>query len=421
MSLTTRPWKYVLFVALLVLPVAGATLPGAKPEEVGLSSERLQRIHQMIQRRIDAGDIAGAVTLVARNGRVAHFEAHGLMDIATRKPMAKDAIFRIASMSKPITGVALMMMVEEGKVRLTDPVSKFIPEFKGLNVAVPKPPGGARGAAGAAQAAPAAPQFYTVPAEREITIRDLLTHTSGLVSGTNSTAEAAKVARKPDEKLADYIPRLGTVPLEFQPGSRWSYSPGAGFDTLGRIVEIVSGQSFDQFLRQRVFEPLGMKDTFFSITEDRIPRIAMVYQRTANGLQKQNDPGPTPYFSGAGGLRSTAEDYASFAQMLVNGGQLNGKRLLSPRTVELMGSLYVPDTLQGRPRGEGFGLSVRVVSDAVARLTPLSNVSFGWGGAQGTHFWVDPNQQMIAVYMVQTSNNEIQRDFENAVMQAIVE
>jgi len=419
MSLTTSSWKYVLFVTLLVLPVAGATLPVAKPEEAGLSSERLQRIHQMIQRRIDAGDIAGAVTLVARNGRVAHFEAHGLMDIATRKPMAKDAIFRIASMSKPITGVALMMLVEEGKVRLTDPVSKFIPEFKELNVAVPKPLGGARGAAGAA---PAAPQFYTVPAEREITIRDLLTHTSGLVSGTISTAEAAKAARKPNEKLADYIPRLGTVPLEFQPGSRWSYSPGAGFDTLGRIVEIVSGQSFDQFLRQRVFEPLGMKDTFFSITEDRIPRVATVYQRTAaNGLQKQNDPGPTPYFSGAGGLRSTAEDYASFAQMLVNGGQLNGKRLLSPRTVELMGSLYVPDTLQGRPRGEGFGLSVRVVSDAVARLTPLSNGSFGWSGAQGTHFWVDPKNKMIAVYMVQTSNNEIQRDFENAVMQAIVE
>src|SRR5437867_8163249 len=200
MSLTTRPWKYVLFVALLVLPVAGATLPGAKPEEAGLSSERLQRIHQMIQRRIDAGDIAGAVTLVARNGRVAHFEAHGLMDIATRKPMAKDAIFWIASMSKPITGVALMMLVEEGKVRLTDPVSKFIPEFKDLKVAVPRSSNAPPAAAGARGAAPS---FYTVPADREITIRDLLTHTSGLVSGTISTAEAAKVARKQGETLAD--------------------------------------------------------------------------------------------------------------------------------------------------------------------------------------------------------------------------
>jgi len=258
MSKATRPsLRTVLFLLLAVTPLLAATLPNAKPEEVGLSSERLQRIRQMLQRRIDAGDIAGAVTLVARNGRVAHFEAHGLMDIETKKPMAKDAIFRLASMTKPVTGVAIMMLVEEGKVRLTDPVSKFIPEFKDMKVAVAKTsaPAG-RGAT--------APQFYTVPAEREITVRDLLTHTSGLVSGTTSTAEAAKVARKPNETLAEYIPRLGSVPLEFQPGSRWSYSPGAGFDTLGRIVEIVSGQTFDQFLKQRIFDSLGMKDTFFS-------------------------------------------------------------------------------------------------------------------------------------------------------------
>ena len=211
------------------------------------------------------------------------------------------------------------------------------------------------------------------------------------------------------------------VPLEFQPGSRWSYSPGAGFDTLGRIVEIVSGQSFDQFLKQRIFDPLGMKDTFFSPTEDRIPRLASNYRKTAKGLEKQADPGPTKYFSGAGGLRSTAEDYASFGQMLVNGGELNGKRLLSPRTVELMRSIHAPDLLPGRARGEGFGLSVRVVGDAVARNTPLSNGSYGWSGAFGTHFWVDPKEKTVAVYMVQTSNGEIQRDFENAVMQGIVQ
>jgi CubicO group peptidase (beta-lactamase class C family) len=414
---TKSSFKYVLVLLLTALPLAGVTLPEAKPEEVGLSSERVQRISQMIQRRIEAGDISGAITAVARNGRIAHLEAKGLMDIETRKPMAKDAIFRIASMTKPVTAVAIMMLIEEGKVRLADPVSRFIPEFKDMKVAVPRsnaPPaaGGARGAA---------PQFYTVPAEREFTIRDLLTHTSGLVSGPISTAEAAKVARKPGETLANYIPRLGTVPLEFQPGSRWTYSPGAGFDTLGRVVEIVSGQSFDQFLKQRIFDPLGMKDTFFSIMPDRTARFASVYQRTAKGLEKQPDPAATTYFSGAGGLRSTVEDYLSFGQMLVNGGQLNGKRLLSPRTVELMSSMYVPDTLPGRPRGEGFGLSVRVVGDAVARGTALSNGSFGWSGAQGTHFWVDPKQKLVAVYMVQTSNNEIQRDFENAVMQAIVE
>jgi CubicO group peptidase (beta-lactamase class C family) len=410
--------KIAVFVVLSAMPLVGVTLPDAKPEEVGLSSERLQRIHQMLQRRIDAGDIAGAVTLVARNGRIAHFETHGRMDIETNKPMAKDAIFRLASMTKPVTGVAIMMLVEEGKVRLTDPVSRFIPEFKDMKVAVARSSSTASGQAGRGAALP---QFYTVPAEREITIRDLLTHTSGLVSGPISTAEAAKVARKPNETLADYIPRLGSVPLEFQPGSRWSYSPGAGFDTLGRIVEIASGMSFDQFLKQRIFDPLGMKDTFFSPTEDRIPRFATNYQKTAKGLEKQPDPGPTRYFSGSGGLRSTAEDYALFAQMLVNGGQLNGKRLLSPRSVELMGSVYAPDTLPGRPRGEGFGLSVRVVSDAVARTTPLSNGSFGWSGAFGTHFWVDPKQKMFAIYLVQTSNPEIQRDFENAVMQALIE
>jgi CubicO group peptidase (beta-lactamase class C family) len=411
--------KKLVLLMLLAIPLVGAALPEAKPEEVGFSSERLQRIRQMLQRRIDAGDISGAVTLVARNGRVAHFETQGLMDIETKKPMAKDAIFRMASMSKPITGVAIMMLMEEGKVRLTDPISKFIPEFKAMKVAVARP--STPGPAGANPATPAAPQFYAVPADREITIRDLLTHTSGLVSGPMSTSEAAKVARKTGEILADYIPRLGALPLEFQPGSQWRYSPGAGFDTLGRIVEIVSGQTFDVFLKQRIFDPLGMKDTFFSPTEDRIPHLASVYQKTAKGLVKQPDPGPTKYFSGAGGLRGTAEDYALFGQMLVNGGQLNGKRLLSPRSVELMGSIYAPDTLPGRPRGEGFGLSVRVVGDAVARGTWLSNGSFGWSGAFGTHFWVDPKQKMVAIYMVQTSNGEIQRDFENVVMQAIVE
>jgi CubicO group peptidase (beta-lactamase class C family) len=333
--------------------------------------------------------------------------------------MTKDAIFRIASMTKPIIGVAVLMMIEEGKVRLSDPVSKFIPAFKELNVAVARPNPGSAGARGAASA----PNFYTVPADREITIKDLLTHTSGLVSGGISTAEAAKIARKPGETLADYIPRLGQVPLEFQPGSRWTYSPGAGFDTLGRVVEIVSGQNLDQFLRQRIFEPLGMKDTFFNITEPQRPRAVTMYQKTANALQKSpNQPAAnTTYYSGSGGLSSTADDYVRFAQMLVNGGELNGKRLLSPRTVELMGSAYAPDTLPGRARGEAWGLSVRVITDAVARNTFLSNGSFGWQGAFGTHFWVDPKEKLVGILLVQTSNQEMIRDFENAVLQSIVE
>jgi CubicO group peptidase (beta-lactamase class C family) len=245
---------------LLAMPLAAASIQAAKPEEVGLSAERLGRIHETIQRHIAAHDISGAVTVVARQGRVAHFEAQGAMDLESKKPMTKDALFWIASMSKPITGVAILMLVEEGKVRLTDPVSKFIPEFRGLKVAMMQEHIGPTGAP-APTGDTATPSFYTVPATREITIRDLLTHTSGLVSGgPASSAEVQKVARKSGETLADYIPRLGAVPLDFQPGTRWSYSPGAGFDTLGRVVEIVSGQSYDQFLKQRIFDPLARAD-----------------------------------------------------------------------------------------------------------------------------------------------------------------
>jgi CubicO group peptidase (beta-lactamase class C family) len=401
--------KMMCLMMLAMLSATAAPLEIVKPEQVGLSSDRLQRIHQTIQRHIDAGDISGAITLVARKGQIAHFETHGLMDIETKRAMTKDAMFRIASMTKPITATAILMLMEEGKIRLTDPVSKFIPQFKQMKVAVAKE---------------GTKEFYTVPANREITVRDLLTHVSGLVSGPMSTAEAAKVARQQGETLADYIPRLATTPLEFQPGSRWSYSPGAGFDTLGRIVEIVSGLSFDQFLQQRIFSQLGMKDTVFNATDDRSPRLATIYRKTANGLEKQTNPNqgvPTKYFSGAGGLMSTAEDYVQFGQMLLNGGQLNGKRLLSPKTVELMSSVHVPDTLPGRPRGRGFGLSVQVVSDAIAANFRVSDGSYGWDGAFGTHFWVDPKEKVVGLLMIQTSNPEIWRDYENAVMQAIVE
>jgi CubicO group peptidase (beta-lactamase class C family) len=348
------------------------------------------------------------------------------MDIESQKPMAKDAIFRIASMSKVVTGTAVMMLVEEGKIRLTDPVSKFIPEFRGQKVAVALPAGRGGAAAGGRGGVPAgaaaAPQFYTVPAEREITIRDLLSHVSGLGSGTLSNSDLARVARKDDENLAAYIPRLGTTALEFQPGSRWAYSPGAGFDTLGRIVEIVSGESFDQFLRQRIFDPLGMKDIFFYADGAHASRQVTLYQRNAGSLQKQaTSPGSQVYFSGAGGLLSTAEDYLPLGQMLVNGGQLNGKRLLGPRTVEMMSSVHVPDTLPGRQHGEGFGLSVRVISDHVVRAAAVSTGSFGWDGAFGTHLWIDPKEQIVGVLMIQTANQEVGRDFEQAVMQAIIE
>src|SRR6516162_1231295 len=287
----SRSTTVALALSLAALSAAGASVQAAKPEELGFSADRLERIHETIERHIAAGDISGAVTLVARRGRIAHFQAHGLMDLDSKKPMQKDALFRIASMSKPITGAAILMLMEEGKIRLTDPVSKFIPEFKGLKVAVVR-----EGVGGRAAAPGAVPDFYTVPANREITIRDLLSHVSGLVSGTISTAEANKLGRKPTDTLADYIPRLGSVPLEFQPGSRWSYSPGAGFDTLGRIVEIISGQPFDQFLRQRIFGPLEMSDTTFYPVEKQLPRVAVRYQKAVNGLTKQEGNPPSSIY-----------------------------------------------------------------------------------------------------------------------------
>jgi CubicO group peptidase (beta-lactamase class C family) len=407
----------LLLLVSLVWPLTAAA-PVAKPEDVGMSADRLRRIHQLVQRHLDAKSFSGAVTLVARNGRVAHLEAHGLMDLESNKPMATNGIFRIMSMTKPIVGTAILMLVEEGKVRITDPVSRFIPELKGLKVAVAQPalgPGGPNGAA-------PEPRCYPVPADREITVKDLLTHTSGLVSGTFSNRENAKVALKGKEMLADYLPRLGGVPLEFQPGTRWAYSAQAGFDTLLRVVEIASGQPADQFLKQRIFDPLGMKDTFF-YPADGNPRLVTLYRKTATALEKQSNPGfmNGAYFSGGGGLMSTAEDYLQFAQMLLNGGQLNGKRLLAPRTVEVMRSAFVPDTLPGRTPGEGYGLSVRVVTNPVARNTFLSQGSFGWSGAFGTHFWIDPKEKIVGILMTQTANQEIRPDFENTVMQAIVE
>jgi CubicO group peptidase (beta-lactamase class C family) len=419
-----------VFALTLAWPLTAAA-PSAKPEEVGLSGERLKRVAELVQRHIAAGSFSGAVALVARNGRIGYHEAFGQMDLEAKKPMVKDGIFSIMSMTKPVIGVATLMMMEEGKVRLQDPVSKFIPEWKDMTVAVSQPAApGARG--GGAAPAPAAgaqggrgaapdPRYYTVPIEREVQIRDLLTHTSGVVSGTNSNFANRAVAAGPKDSLADYIPRLGKVPVEFQPGTRWAYSAAAGFDVLSRVVEVASGMPIDRFVKTRIFDPLEMKDTTY-ITPTGNPRLVKLYSRTGGQLRPSQYPNFMNgiYFSGGGGLFSTATDYAQFALMLANGGELNGRRLLSPRMVQLMGSVFASDTLPGRQRGEGYGLSVRVVNDPVARNSFLTEGSFGWSGAYGTHFWVDRKEKLVAVVMTQTSNQEFLRDFENMVMQAVV-
>ena len=425
--------------ALVFVALSAATLCAAPPgvpitskaEDVGISTERLQRIHESVVRHISEKDVAGAVTLVARRGKIVHFEAQGLADIDAKKPMMKDTIFRLASMSKPITAVAVMMMVEEGKVRLTDRVSTFIPEFRNLKVAVAKGgttpvqmPAGGRGG----PAAPV-PEFDLVAPAREITVRDLLTHTSGLMStGVSGSEQARLVPRGPNDTLANYIPKLALTPLDFQPGTLWRYSGLYGFDVLARIVEITSGLSYDQFLQQRLFTPLGMKDTGFAPTPERMARVATVYARGPNGLA----PAPNAnqllsgtYFSASGGLMSTAEDYLQFAQMLVNGGSLNGKRYLSPKTVELMTANATGDMVNGqfgRPaRGMGFALGVQVWLDPVAADRRVSAGSYGWEGAYGTLQVMDPVEKMVEIIMMQGANGPTQRDFENAVRQAIID
>jgi CubicO group peptidase (beta-lactamase class C family) len=424
-ALTSRSAALLLVGALSLCPanVMAAEMKVSKPERVGMSTERLGRIHDIMQRHIDAGDITGAVTAVARRGKLVHFEAHGYRDPAAKAPMPKDALFRMASSSKPVTGVAVLMLMEEGRIRLNDPVSAFIPEFKNMKVAIPK---GGKTEQEARRANNGKPDVDLVAANREITIKDLMTHTSGLQSGGLGMA-SHPVPRANTESLATYIPKLASAPLDFQPGTRWSYSALAGIDTLARIVEIVSGLAFDEFLRQRLFGPLGMRDTQFVISSEKQARLLPLYRRDGNAWQSIPTPGwldTRTYFSGAGGLYSTAHDYISFEQMLVNGGELDGKRILSPKTVQLMSMNHVGDLyrgLRGVDTGNGFGLTVYVTLDEAKATRWRTAGSFGWAGAFGTITWSDPKEELIGVLMIQQSDETVQRDFSTAVMQAIVE
>ena len=321
-------FRRFLLPAFLATALSAATLPKASPEEAGLSSQRLQRVRAVLQRYIDRGEIAGSVALVARNGKVAYFDAQGVMDIESKRGMRTDAIFRLASMTKPVTSLAVMMLQEEGLLLIDDPVSKYLPEFKSPKVAL---------ANAANERATAGHRI--VPADSEITIRQLLTHTAGLASGTSgaTTDLAAKLnaTRKPEDLLADYIKKLAALPLNFQPGAHWEYGPAT--DVLGRVVEVVSGLDLNQFFRQRILDPLGMRDTWFYLPDDRLPRLASTYTKTDAGLVKSTAPGPASrtgrMYAGAGGLAGTAEDYFRFCQMLLNGGQLEGTRLVSRKTV----------------------------------------------------------------------------------------
>jgi CubicO group peptidase (beta-lactamase class C family) len=422
---SARGWV-VLAVALLACGrIAAESVP---PESVGLSSERLAAVDALVQRAIDAGEISGAVTLVARNGQIAHLKAHGVADLASKQPMQTDTMFRIASMSKVVAAAAILQLAEQGKVRLTDPVSRYIPQDADLEVGVPKPAAPSFGApppaAGGGGFGGPPPAFYTVPAERAITVVDVLTHTSGVMSGRISNSVGQPATEKRHEAGLRYVEEIGAVPLEFQPGSRWAYSALVGFDILSRIVEIASGQSFDRDLAEHLFRPLGMQDATFWPSAAQRARLATVYQRRDGRLVPNDNPDSMSgerYFSGGGGLMTTAEAYAQFAMALANGGELRGVRILSPRSVELMGSEFIPDSLPGRSPGEGFGLGVRVVTDPAKMRTWLSEGAFGWSGIYGTHFWADPHKNLAAIIMTQSATRPLLTDFENVVMQAVVD
>jgi CubicO group peptidase (beta-lactamase class C family) len=412
-----------VITALATSAVSAGEIPKAVPEDVGMSTEKLQNINTMMQRHIDAGDIQGGVTAVARRGRFVHFEAHGLIDADKGLPMPKDAIFRMASSTKPVLGVAAMMMIEQGLIHPSDPVSKYIPEFKDMQVAVLKEPADKDISPLYIPRGDKVPEHRLVPAERPVTIHHLLTHTSGLRSSGLGSAVAGSGSwrRAPEATLASTIPMHGEAPLDFQPGTRWSYSPGTGLDVVARIIEIVSNTPFDVFLQERIFNPLGMKDTHFNVPPEKASRRVVIQGRD---MSRWKGRGPTKYFSASGGLSSTAEDYLRFEQMLAGKGMLFGNRLISPQSVETMASNHVGDLYTGLRRNEagvGFGYTVAITLDTAATQGTRSSGTFGWGGAHGTRSWTDPARELTGVIMLQQPHQATLNELEFAVSQAIIE
>ena len=385
----------------------------ASPHEVGLSAERLERISSAAQGFIDEGQLAGAVTVVARRGKVAHFEAYGMMDIEADKPMQKDTIFRIYSMTKPIAAVGVMMLCEEGKLTLDAPASTYLPELSGMQVAQDAD----------------ANVFTPVETDREMTVQDLMQHTAGLPGaarymGGNTAVDKlyrkAGLDRLHECNLQELVERLGTIPLLYQPGTKWHYSIAA--DVLGRLIEVASGQPFDQFLAEQIFQPLGMIDTGFYVPAEKIDRLAGMYgPKPTRGLQTIGAPeGGTGhisktsftkkprFLSAGGGLVSTASDFDRFCLMLSDKGTLSGKRLMKAESVELMTRNHLPQHLipldkkpEDRYGGLGFGLgvSVRVQQTDWVRASQIDE--YGWIGGTSTEFWISPRDELVTITLAQ--------------------
>jgi CubicO group peptidase (beta-lactamase class C family) len=404
-------------------------------EKKRLDKRKLDKIHEHIVDNIKTGSIPGAVVLVAQKGKILHYEATGYSDIESGKVLTKDNVFRMASMSKPITGVAVLLLIDQGKISLNDPLSKYIPQFKNMRVATTKKHTSEQDY----QPDPNAPadrvssmvRYNTVPANREITIKDLLTHSSGIGQGQISSSEIYKIPREIYENLAVYIPKLANAPLEFQPGTSTGYSPLSGFEILGRVVEVVSGETLDKFLSNHLFKPLEMKNTGFGNFQKSVSKkIPVMYKRTDKGLIRDTVQQSTfidsVYFSGAAGMVSTIEDYYHFAQMLMNGGTYKGKRIISREIINQMSTPQLSDTIKYFSSDQTWGLSVRVVTSDNGSAAPLTKGCFGWSGAWGTHFWIDPVHKIVAIYMTNVSNiggagANTARELERDVMNALIE
>jgi CubicO group peptidase (beta-lactamase class C family) len=412
-------------LGVLAVSTSGAAaqeLPRATPEDVGLSSERLERISDVFSAYAEEGRLAGAVGMVIRHGRVAWTDSWGMRDVEADDPMETDDVFRIFSMSKPVTSVAVMMLYEEGRFFLDDPVSRYLPELGGLQVADH-------------DASTGPDDIRTVRATRQISIRDLLRHTSGLSYGTFSNTVVDQAYRASGllewSNLEELVAALGEQPLVWQPGTQWHYSLST--DVLGRLVEVLSGQPFDVFLRERIFEPLDMHDTGFYVRAEDRDRFARYYGHAGRRggpltlepvAQGDYAPGITR-FSGGGGLVSTARDYGRFAQMLLNGGELNGTRLLSPTTIDLMTTDHLHDDgASFLAEGWGFGLGFTVKNQPGLDGMPDSVGTYYWFGVGGTVFWVDPVQDLVGVFMIQIRPNldvNFRDQFKRLVYQAVVE
>ena len=391
----------VFACAIFVAPTLSARNTNSVPAK--FSSEGLKKLDQQIAADITANKYPGAVYYIASGGKIVHSGAVGLANVESKQPVTENTIFRLASMSKPITAVAVMILVEEGKIGLDDPVSRFIPEFKAIRV-------------GPLYADPNYPVDIA-----EITIRNLLTHTAGFDADMQVSAAMYPVINQKNT-LAERIPMVAKYPVKWKPGTHWQYSALIGFETLSRVVEVVSGMPFDLFLKTRIFDPLGMKNTTFVMTNEQKTRLVRMYDTSKGNLMLSDNPGfgSDTYFSGAAGLYGTAYDYTRFALMLSGHGALGKVRILQPKTVDLMGSEIFSEDFPGLFKGTGWGLGMRHITSN----SDLTKGSYGWSGAFGTHFWVDPEKQIVGVFMINLSNAggagaPTAFEYERLVMQAI--